>query len=200
MTMTRYPDSWYQKRYNCTWEEFLHQRDCEYRYSQYALPVEMFHLHSVGEIVKQDYIRYVLCEKRMEHVPATIKHAIRCIEYTYSANGHVLLTTRHTLSYRFNKPSVFDARESSNAYVEIGREVPEQPVTDIKLLAVKLTDLGHMRWIVGSDPERLAGYSKLSMEEQFAGKTELKHELQVKEKRTDTGVWQMELDIGKGAY
>lgn len=199
----RYPDSWYKARYNCTWAEYIERLKSNERYLAYSMPVEHFHLYSVGQIVREGWIDYVLCEVRERYVTPDSPRAESCLETTYSANGKVLLTMHHQrdIPIREFGQNAFNTHTSTLGGTNPKEAVPDCKVIDIALLAEKLVD-GHpqyMRWIVGNTRKH-KGYSRVSLAEQFAGKTHLKDEFQVKEKLTDNGDYQMELDVGRGAY
>ena len=185
---TRYPDSYYQERYGCTWAEFCQRLEDDARYREYREPVTAFLTRPVGIPYdnKHVYGTDILVEKREEYVTPNSRVAKRAKDVYYSAGDIVLMKEHH---------EYYDNRTVSHAVCNPTETTPtDLPVEDIVLMRERLLDNGYNRRIVGEQRGQV-GISKLSVREQQDGKTRLEATLQPKLSIDKHGTQQMTLDL-----
>ena len=188
----RYPDSWYQQRFGCTYDEYIANRAADRAYAEYADPVEFRLTKSVGVLYPhpEGWHTDILVEKREGHVePESPSIRTQYHEY-YSIGSACVLMAKHRW---------FD----NGYYCVTGYWLNVEPpadweVTDIALLRENDVSEGHQRRIVGGNP-KVAAYAKVELHDQLAGRTRLKPELQTSY-TFQNDVMQMTLDVGMGAY
>ena len=185
---TRYPDSYYQERYGCTWSEYLQRIANGQRYDEYSEPSEAFLTRSVGVPFTRhgDYATECLVEVREQPTPPNSRVAKHAKTVYYSAGETLLMTEVHTY-YR--------DRTITHCTCTPGQAPPRDlPVTDVVLMRERLLDRGYVRRIVGRSKDN-TGVSKLTLQEQLAGKTRLEPTLQPKMKCNEDGTEQVTLDL-----